>query len=94
MIPFAPLRDGTMASLSERSPAEWFAAAARSYIEGHQACAWCGNSYCVFQVERCDRREYSCNDCNFYVCHDHRVGTHHVSPGDACVLAAAPAGGC
>ena len=70
-----------MNSPLERPPAVWFAEAARCYVEGHQACAWCGDSYCVFQTERGPRLEYSCNHCEFYVCQDRHTGTYYAMPG-------------
>jgi len=70
-----------MTPLLKRSPAAWFAEAARRYVEGHQACAWCGDSYCVFQTERGPRLEYSCNHCEFYVCYDRQTGTYHATAG-------------
>jgi hypothetical protein len=66
---------------SERPPAAWFAEAAHCYVEGHQACAWCGDSYCVFQTEHGPRLEYSCNHCEFYVCHDRLTGIYYAMPG-------------
>ena len=70
-----------MTSLSKRSPAAWFAVAAHCYVEGHQACAWCGDSHCVFQTEHGTRMEYSCNNCEFYVCYDRQVGQYHATAG-------------
>ncbi|HMF10730.1 MAG TPA: hypothetical protein VKE94_00440 [Gemmataceae bacterium] len=70
-----------MTSLSKRSPAAWFAEAARCYVEGHQACAWCGDSHCVFQTEHGSRLEYSCNSCDFYVCLDRQAGQYHATAG-------------
>src|SRR5262249_60368835 len=32
---------------SERTPLEWFREAARVYVEGHQACIWCGGRHRV-----------------------------------------------
>jgi hypothetical protein len=65
----------------KRSAAAWFADAARCYVEGHQACAWCGESHCVFQTERGPRLEYYCNVCDFYVCHDRHAGQYHMVAG-------------
>lgn len=76
-----------MSLLLERSPAAWFAEASRRYVEGHQACAWCGVSHCVFQTESGTRLEFSCNHCDFYVCHDSRTDQYHATPGVARVAA-------
>ena len=76
-----PLGNVAMTSLSKRSPAAWFAVAAHCYVEGHQACAWCGDSHCVFQTEHGTRTEYSCNHCEFYVCYDRQVGQYHATAG-------------
>ena len=72
---------GTMTPLPDAASAAWFAEAARRYVEGHQACAWCGESHCVFQAERDGRIEYSCNRCDFYVCQDRLTGQCHATAG-------------
>ena len=72
-----------MSRLRERSPAELYTEAARCYVQGHQACTWCGNSYCVFQTQHGPRLEYSCNYCDFYVCHDLQTGQYHATPGQS-----------
>jgi hypothetical protein len=61
--------------------AEWFHEAAHWYVEGHQACAWCGGSHRVFKAERDTRLEYYCNDCDFYVCHDRQADVYYMAPG-------------
>jgi len=70
-----------MNRLRERSPAELYTEAARCYVEGHQACTWCGNSHCVFQTHHGSRLEYSCNHCDFFVCQDLQTGQYHATPG-------------
>jgi hypothetical protein len=79
--PVRPVGNEAMTPLSERTPAAWFAEAARCYVEGHQACAWCGESHCVFQTERGARLEYSCNHCEFYVGYDRQTGQYHATAG-------------
>jgi hypothetical protein len=54
----------------ERSSPEWYAEAARCYIEGHQGCAWCGGAHSVYRLHRGNRVEYYCNGCDFSVVHD------------------------
>jgi hypothetical protein len=78
-----PSRRGyrTMTLDSERSDAAWFEEAARCYVEGHQACAWCGESHCVFERRCGSRVEYSCIHCDFFVCRDEQTGQIHVAPG-------------
>jgi hypothetical protein len=66
---------------TERTAAAWFDDAARSYVEGHQACAWCGVTHCVFQRHRGSRLEYSCIHCDFFVCRDEQTAQFHVTPG-------------
>jgi hypothetical protein len=78
-----PSGDRTMASGQERTSAAWFGEAARSYVQGHQACAWCGGAHCVFQRQRGSRLEYSCIQCGFYVCRDEQTAQFHVVPGNA-----------
>jgi hypothetical protein len=58
----------------QRSPAEWFEAAARCHLVGHQACASCGERYCVFRTESDTYLEYYCSACDFSVCRDLRGG--------------------
>jgi hypothetical protein len=73
------------------TPAQWFEQAARCYVEGHQACPWCGGSHRVFRAERADRVHYHCNCCDFYVCYEPRTGRYHLVPGQQELSAAAPA---
>ena len=49
-----------MNSQSERTPVECFRDAVHQYIEGHQACAWCGGSHRVFKSQYGNRLEYCC----------------------------------
>jgi hypothetical protein len=65
----------------ERTNAEWFTEAARYYLEGHQACVWCGGSHRVFKSERNNRQEYYCSRCDFYVCHDLVAETYFTMAG-------------
>ena len=60
---------------------DWFERAVRVYVEGHQACAWCGESYRVYKGHRSNRLEYYCPGCEFYVCHDLTSGQYYVAPG-------------
>jgi hypothetical protein len=64
-----------------RSPAEWFAAAARGYVEAHQGCPCCGNQHCVFRSEWGARVEYYCSACDFSACHDRQTGHCYAAPG-------------
>jgi hypothetical protein len=66
---------------AQRSAREWFEAAARYYVEGHQACAWCGGQYRVFKAVRGHRLEYYCKDCDFYVSHDPKTDSYALEPG-------------
>jgi hypothetical protein len=65
-----------------RTAREWFDEEAHCYIEGHQACAWCGGRHRVFKTSRGSRLEYHCADCDFYVCHDEKTGAYAMEPGD------------
>ncbi len=84
-----------MAVLQDRSPAEWYNEAERSYITAHQACAACDAQYCVFRGEFGGRIEYSCSACGFSVCHECRTASYIAAAGDEmeaeCVSAAARA---
>jgi hypothetical protein len=66
-----------------RTAQEWFAEAARDYVDGHQACAWCGGRHRVFKTRHGTRLEYHCTDCDFYVCHDEQTNAYAVEPGCA-----------
>jgi hypothetical protein len=61
---------------AERTPVEWFAAAARSYLEEHQGCPCCHDRHCVFRSEWSDRDEYYCTACDFSACHDRQTGRY------------------
>jgi hypothetical protein len=67
---------------SQRTPLEWFEEAARVYVEGHQACIWCGGRYRVFRSERGSRLEYYCSECDFYVSHDREANDYYAAPGE------------
>jgi hypothetical protein len=65
-----------------RSAREWFVEAARCYTEGHQGCAWCGGSNCVYRSERADLVEYRCGECEFYTNYQPLLESHSMAPGD------------
>jgi len=65
----------------QRTPADWFRKAAHRYVDGHQACAWCGGSHRVFHGNHGSRQEYSCSCCDFYVAHDPETGEYFLEPG-------------
>jgi hypothetical protein len=67
---------------SERTAQEWFHEAARCYIEGHQACAWCGGAHCVFRRKEDSQLTFSCHDCDFRVGYDEARGRHAIIPGE------------
>lgn len=67
---------------SERPAAEWFAEAARCYVEGHQGCAWCRGSYRVFQRQRGTWTEYHCNGCDFRTGRDAATKEYYAIPGE------------
>jgi hypothetical protein len=64
-----------------RSAQEWFEEAARAYVAGHQACAWCGGRYQVYKGQRGSRLEYYCPGCDFYAFHDPSTGRYFAAPG-------------
>jgi hypothetical protein len=66
----------------ERTSSEWFHAAARCYLEGHQACAWCGTAHQVFRNVDLGRVEYQCNHCEFHVSHDLKLNRFVMVPGE------------
>jgi hypothetical protein len=65
-----------------RTPNEWFAEAARCYIEYHQGCAWCGGSYRVFHTQHGHQREYYCNCCDFRAGYDAATNRYFSYPGE------------
>jgi hypothetical protein len=71
-----------MAHRAERTAAEWFVAAARWHVEGHQGCIYCGGRHCVFRSEGQGRVEYYCSACDFSACHDQRTGQYVAVPGE------------
>jgi hypothetical protein len=73
----------------ERTPTEWFHAAAHSYVEKHQGCAACGGQHCVFPSRWGSRLEYYCSACDFSASHDAETGHYFASPGDGRQLAEA-----
>jgi len=70
-----------------RTSAEWFAEAARCYIENHQGCAWCGGSYRVFHTSRDSQNEYYCHGCDFRAAHDAADDDYLCYPGENCTAA-------
>jgi hypothetical protein len=65
----------------DRPASEWYREASRAYVEGHQACAWCGSRHQVFKTERLHRVEYACAVCEFYVGHDSLANRYVLEPG-------------
>jgi hypothetical protein len=70
-----------MQAAVEQSAASWFERAARSYVEHHQGCPWCGGRHCVFRSLRPEREQYSCYQCDFFTCHVHHEDLYLVTPG-------------
>jgi len=73
----------------ERQARDWFHAAAHCYVEGHQACARCGERHCVLRAEWGSRIEYHCSACDFSVSHDQQTGRSFMAAGDGVGLASA-----
>jgi hypothetical protein len=71
----------------KRQARDWFHAAARCYVEKHQACASCGEQYCVLRSEWGSRIEYHCSACDFSVSHDSVSGLSFMAAGDGVGLA-------
>jgi hypothetical protein len=70
-----------MANVAGRTAVDWFTAAARWHLEGHQGCAFCGGKHCVYRTEERGRVEYYCSTCDFSVSHDPRTGQYAAIPG-------------
>jgi hypothetical protein len=75
---------------AERTRCEWFQEASRCYVDGHQACAWCGRAHRVFKTRRGSRKEYYCFGCEFYVSHDEDSDQYFLTPGRRSQGASAP----
>jgi hypothetical protein len=60
---------------------DWFQEAARAYVEGHQACVWCGGCHRVYRNERSGCIEYYCASCEFYAIHDRAHNRYYSAPG-------------
>jgi hypothetical protein len=67
---------------AERTSSEWFHEAARCYLEGHQACAWCGTAHQVFRNVTVGRVEYQCSQCDFHASHDMKANRFVIVPGE------------
>jgi hypothetical protein len=65
----------------ERTSRDWYQEAARCYLEGHQACAWCGGAHQVYKVESGRAVEYYCSRCDFHAGHDPRLDHYDFVPG-------------
>lgn len=72
---------------AERTPQEWYDAAARCYVEGHQGCPKCGRSHCVFRARWGERVEYYCSACDFSSCYDGATNEYLAAAGDGRQLA-------
>ena len=68
--------------LTERTTKEWFAEAARYYLEGHQACAWCHQAHQVYRIETANGLQFHCNHCDFHVSYDRQQDRYTVVRGD------------
>jgi Zn finger protein HypA/HybF involved in hydrogenase expression len=64
-----------------RTAQEWFQEAARCYIEGHQACVWCGECHSVYKSAQGNRMEYYCSSCEFSAGHDRASDRYFSAPG-------------
>lgn len=66
----------------DRTPQEWFAEAARCYIEMHQGCPWCQGSYRVSKIRYAAQVSYRCQHCDFQSTHDPAVDRYFCIPGE------------
>lgn len=65
-----------------RSSEGWFHEAERSYVENHQGCPWCGESYVLsFCTHGCNVT-YFCQHCDFQSSYDPIEGSFDVVPGE------------
>ena len=67
---------------SETSSAQWFAEAARCYLENHQGCPWCGGSHRVFKQSDRRREIYCCQGCDFQVSFDLSTNSYNHIVGE------------
>jgi hypothetical protein len=74
-------RSETMGTHPGRTARAWFEEAVRVYVEGHQACAWCGSRHLVYKGRRGNRVEYYCPGCDFYAFHDPSTGQYFAAAG-------------
>jgi hypothetical protein len=61
---------------------DWLHEASRCYVEGHQACAWCGVAHVVHRNVDFGRVEYQCNNCDFHVSRDTKTDQIVMVPGE------------
>jgi len=80
-IAFRPVRVIPMPT-ANRTPRDWFQEAARCYVEKHQGCAWCGDSYQVFQFFHDHQVIYYCNACDFRTSYDPKTNAYASIPGE------------
>jgi hypothetical protein len=66
----------------EQSAQDWYREAARCYVEGHQACAWCGAPHQVHKTSTDSAVEYHCFLCEFYTGYDQDLDRYMFVPGD------------
>jgi len=72
-----------MDSPVQRTAAEWFAEAQRSYIEDHQGCPWCGGSHRVHHVHSSTKTIFACQHCDFQAFRDTQSARCGFIPGEA-----------
>jgi hypothetical protein len=70
-----------MSRTPERTSREWYELAVSAYVEGHQACAWCGGKHQVYRKQRASRVEYYCPACDFFAFHDPGTGQFFAATG-------------
>jgi hypothetical protein len=64
------------------TPPQWYAEAARCYVEEHQGCPWCGGQHRVHQVRQGQKISFACQRCDFQVSFDGQTGRFHMIPGE------------
>jgi hypothetical protein len=74
----------------KRSAEDWYHEAARYYVEGHQACAWCGSPHQVYKVNTATGVEYQCNRCDFHAGYDQDLDRYRFIAGDKKAAKRAP----
>jgi len=67
---------------AERTAADWFTEAQRSYAEKHQGCPWCNGQHRVHRVVQGAKIKFVCQRCDFQVYFDAQTKRYQFIRGE------------